>query len=355
MHEVRELARRLRRFNPGKWTEAELRRAAADQGWEWVADGDGPRLRTGHPAGDARLSPVDELLADHTTAEEYLGLHQPLERIRGGTREHVEAFSWAALNLRGALGDPDVMGAYDTRWSFYRDSPRWGAPFMRWRTSPASLELRATDTGPVLALQPGAPLENWYTHSYEHGNGTLSGFVASVPARRNRGLSLPGVHRHDDWREYARLLSRSLGTLPAELTALGVERSFGLHGMIPGTYGPWVFRLDIGETMRLGLDEGAVAEGVDLDALDLPSLGWTPATEPHHLDDDIAYHTGGTPYDEVNGVRLAMVVLETAEALRIGSPQDLFLTDRADEIGFRDGSRAEYVVHDHGLGVVGTP
>ncbi|OOC56214.1 MULTISPECIES: hypothetical protein [Nocardiopsis] len=354
--DVVELARRLRRLSPGKWTEADLRAMAADQGWEWVDGERGPCLRAEEDFGEARLRPVDEFMEIHVTTEEYVGLHFLVKEVRGGVGEHVEAFGEIAESLREEFVEPHVLGADDTSASFHDDIPRWGAPFMRWRGRGNSLELRAGTEGPVLSLLPGDPAEGWFWYNREHGAETVGGFIGTRPVRDNAGMSFAGITRHTDWKEYGRLLADSLRTLPAELTALGLSRSFGFHGRVPGTSGPWVFQFELGEHVELGLDD-AVADLFGPESPTPEELGWTRATEERHLRQDIAYHSPRYPYDEVNGVRLAMMVIETAEALGIPSPSDLSLTDWADHVGFpsEEGSNDNYHVIDYGLAVTANP
>lgn len=352
------LARQLRRdVKPGKWTDADLRAAAADQGWEWTDGERGPRLRT--PTGEGRLRPVDEFLEVHVTTEEYVGLHFLLEEVRGGVREHVEAFKRVAWILRAGLGDPHVLGADDTYASFHDDTPGWGAPFMRWRSREDSLELRAGTDGPVLSLLPNGPAEGWFWYHREHGAGTVGGFIGTSPSRANVGMSFAGITRHSDWKEYGRMLARSLNTMPAELAALGLSRSFGFHGDIPGDSGPWVFQFELGEHVQLGLDDAVAGLfGPERSAPSAEELGWTKATEEHHRSQDIAYHSPRYSYDEVNGTRLAMMVLEAAETLGIASPSGLSLTDWADHVkspADEDGATVEYHVVDYGLAVKTNP
>ncbi|MCK9871778.1 hypothetical protein AB0M72_18660 [Nocardiopsis dassonvillei] len=354
--DVVELASRLRRLSPGKWTEADLRAMATREGWEWVGGERGPRLRTGEGFGEARLRPVDEFMEIHTTTEEYAGLHFLVKEVRGGVREHVEAFRETAESLRDEFVQPHVIGADDTSASFHDDAPAWGAPFMRWRTRGNSLELRASTEGPVLSLLPNDPAEGWFWYNREHGAGTVGGFIGTRPVRHNAGMSFAGITRHTDWKGYGRLLADSLRTLPAELTALGLSRSFGFHGMVPGMGGPWVFQFELGEYVELGLDD-AVADLFGPESPTPEELGWTRATEERHRRQDIAYHSPRYPYDEANGVRLAMMVIETAEALGIPSPSDLSLTDWADHVKFssEDGPSDDYRVIDYGLAVTANP
>ncbi|WP_306369427.1 hypothetical protein [Nocardiopsis sp. CC223A] len=353
-HGTPKLAERLLNLGVKTWAEDEVRERTADLGWEWDDSGRTPVLRTGHPAGDAYATPVDEFTEDFTSTEEVLGVHQPLAEVGGGTREHVAAFQREYRSLCDSLGFPGLMGAYG-RASFFWDSPRWGGPFARWRDKDRSLELRATGSGPVLTLLPSEPLEGWYVFNHENGAGTMSGFLAVASSRTAfgdlGGLHLPGVHGHSSWKDYGRLLSSSLGTMAAEMTALGLERSFGFHGRIPGTTGPWVFGFDIGETMRMSLY--GVADREDLAP---EERGWIRTNAPEDLEYGIAFHTEPVPYDEVNGTRLALMVTEMAEDLGIPSPADLSLTDWADTIrGNEAHNRPGYHLYHHGLAVTENP
>ncbi|MFD3686424.1 hypothetical protein ACFWTE_16545 [Nocardiopsis sp. NPDC058631] len=361
--DVAALAHRLRGLATGKWSGADLRRMAADQGWEWVDDDGGPVLRTGADLGEARLRPVDECLEIHVTTEEYVGLHVPLEEVGGATREHVEAFRRAADILRAEFDQPHILGADDDSVPFHDDHPGWGAPFMRWRMRRNSLELRAGARGPVLSLLPSGPAEGWFWYYRKEGVGDVGGFVGTLMSRRSGdqggSMSFAGITRYSDWKEYCTLLARSLNTMPAELHALGLSRSFGFHGTIPGRGGPWVFQFELGEHAQLGLDQAVVdLFGPARSAPTPQELGWTEATEEHHRSEDVAFHSPRYPYDEVNGTRLAMLVLETAEALGIPSPGDLSLTDWGDHVkvaSVTGGWTAEYFLHDYGLRVVGNP
>ncbi|WP_017604077.1 hypothetical protein [Nocardiopsis alkaliphila] len=347
----------LWKLDPGKWTEADLSRMAVDQGWRWESEEWGPVLRT-RSHGDAWLRPISDHMGIHVVHEEYVGLHFPLGRVEGQTRERVEAFRDAGRALRQALGEPNVIGADDTRVPFHGEAPLWGAPFLRWRRSEHSLELRAGLQGPVLCLMPTSPAEGWYWYHREHGGDTTAGFLGVSLTGDVGGMSLAGITGSDDWKSYTRRLVEAFRTMPAELTALDLRRSFGFHGRFPGEEsGPWVFHLEIGEHVELNLDEAAG------DALtkrpDTPSpeeLGWVEATEERHLRFGISHCGPRYRFDEVNPVRLAMLVLETAEALGIHSPDDLSLTDGGDTIPRPGGDwRTAYTVSDYGLGVTGNP
>ncbi|HJE60789.1 MAG TPA: hypothetical protein K8V84_20125 [Nocardiopsis listeri] len=346
----------LRNTDPGKWTEADLSRMAVEQGWRWEAGEWGPILRT-RSYGDAWLRPVDDSVEIHVTREEYVGLHFPLGRIDGGVREQVEAFHDAGRALRRALGEPNVIGSDDER-PFHGESPHWGTPFLRWRRSEHSLDLRAGHEGPILCLVPTSPAEGWYWYEREHGGDMTAGFLGVSMTGDVGGMSIAGITRFDDWRSYARRLVDVFRTMPAELAALGHERSFGFHGRFPGEEsGPWVFHFELGGYVRLGLDEVAAnALRNSSEAPDPEEFGWVEATEERHLKMDVTHVSPSYRFDEVNAVRLAMLVLETAEALGIPTPEDLSLTDGGDTIPMPGGGwREAYQISDYGLGVTGNP
>ncbi|MFJ6020881.1 hypothetical protein ACIQFP_16150 [Nocardiopsis alba] len=356
---VAELAVLLRGFRPGKWTEADLSQGAVAQGWEWSAGELGPILHTGRPFGEGQLLPVDGHMDIHVTTEEYTGLHFPLGRVEGGVREQVEAFRKTGRALRERLGEPNVIGSDDPDDPLHGSAPGWGAPFLRWRDRANSLELRVSGEGdPVLSLLPTSPAEGRYRYEREHGAGLVGGFLGVSLTGDIAGMSIAGITRGDDWKGYARRLVDVLRTMPAELTALGFERSFGLHGDIPGEGGPWVFQLALGQDVELGLDEAAA--DIMKRSPEMPDpeeLGWTEATEARHLQEEIAYLAPSYRYDEVNAVRLAMLVLETAEALGIASPEGLSLTDNGGRIPNPggDGPHTDYRISDYGLAVTENP
>ncbi|MBR8741117.1 hypothetical protein [Nocardiopsis sp. MG754419] len=347
----------LEHLDPGKWTEADLSRMAIDQGWKWEAGEWGPILRTGS-FGDAWLRPADELMDRHVTREEYVGAHFPLGRVEGGTRAQVEAFRDAGRALRARLGEPNVVGSEDANISFHDRTPLWGAPFLRWRRHDHSVELRAGGDGPVLCLLPTSPVEGWFWYHREHGGDRTGGFLGVSLTGDIGGMSIAGVTHGEDWTDYARRLVEVFRHMPAELTALDLGRAFGFHGHIPGHGAPWVFHLELGEYAELGLDEAAVhALAQNPEAPAPEELGWIEATEERHRSADILYQAPRYRYDEVNAVRMAMLVLETVEALRIDSPRDLSLTDDGDRIPFPGGGgrRSDYQVSDYGLGLTGNP
>lgn len=343
-------------LDPGKWTEADLSRMSIEQGWRWEAGEWGPILRT-RSYGDGWLRPVDDLAEIHVTREEYVGLHFPLGRVGTGAREQVEAFRDAGRALRQGLGEPNVIGS-DDESPFHGEIPYWGAPFLRWRRSDHSLDLRAGRDGPILCLVPTSPAEGWYWYQREHGGDVTAGFLGVSMTGDVGGMSIAGITRFDDWKPYARRLVDVFRDMPAELTAMDHERSFGFHGRFPGEEGgPWVFHFEFGEHVCLGLDQVAAdALRNDPEAPDPEEFGWVEATAERHLEMDVTHVSPAYRFDEVNAVRLAMLVLETAEALGIRTPEDLSLTDSGDTIPMpgRDW-RAAYRINDYGLGVTGNP
>ena len=333
-----ELAEQLRGVEPGGWTEEGARGLAAALGWEPAGDGAPNRLPTGLPTGEARLHPVDEFAEDYTSGERHLGLYVPVALVDGGAPAKADAFARAARVLTAKLGTAPIMGSYGDVGPFYDSTALWGAPFLRWRGWPDSLELRAGDGGPELLLHPSDPVENWH---WRQGHGevyALSGFFGTRPDSANDGLGIPGGWTTGDWDVFTSALGGFLGCLAAETRALGIELSLGIHGRIPGTYGPWVFHIASARTLELAFYE----VDVDTSALDMAALGWISAAEaPAAMDHlrDISHHTGVSAPGEADGRALARTLVETAKALGIPSPRDLSLIDHCQKVA---GYRVDY-------------
>ncbi|MQY04971.1 hypothetical protein [Actinomadura macrotermitis] len=332
-----DLARRLRAADTGGWREDGVGRLVAGLGWERAGD----VVRTGLPSGDARLRPVGKYESDHVRGEEYVGLYVPIA-VAADPAVKADAFRRAAHELTAALGPSPIMGSYGGLSTFYDSTPRWGAPFRRWRGHPDSLELQAGEAGPELVLFPTDPTENWFWRQ-RHGEAyALDGFFGTDRSAANGGLSIPGMWRTDDWEVFHTTLTCFLRSLPAEVRALGIELSLAMHALIPGTYGPWVFHLACdADTLELAVFE---QEDVDLAKYDLPSLGWTATADapPSHEHDEftrVAYHSGPHRLGEVDGLRLAGLLVETAKAFGIESPQGLSLVDHAQSI---DGYHVDF-------------
>ena len=68
------------------------------------------------------------------------------------------SFRATAAVLEAALGPATSLGSHGPTGPWFDSSPAWGAPFLRWRRPEnRTLELRATDAGAVLVLQPTGP------------------------------------------------------------------------------------------------------------------------------------------------------------------------------------------------------
>lgn len=336
-----ELAERLRGAETGGWTEEGMRGLAAALGWEPAGDGAPNRLHTDLPTGGARLHPVDGLVETYTSGERYLGLYVPVALVDGGAAAKADAFAGTARALTAKLGTAPIMGSYGDLGPFYDPTAPWGAPFLRWRGHPDSLELRAGDDGPELLLHPSDPVENWH---WRQGHGephALSGFFGTRPDPANAYLGIPGGWTTDDWDTFTSALGGFLNCLAAETRALDIELSLGIHGLIPGTYGPRVFDIESAHTLELAFYE----EYVDISALDMAALGWTPVTEAsaamEHLF-DVSHHTGASAPGEADGSALARTLVETAKALGIPSPRNLSLLDHCQSV-------AGYHVNYYGL------
>lgn len=348
--DLRGLALTLRQLEVAKWTAVELRRVADDQGWEWSEGTGVPRLRTGSPFGEAWLSVVDSALEGYVTTEEFVGLHFVIAEKGTRAQEEIQAFREAHEELRDVLGPSYLLGADDTDVSFHWDAPDWGAPYVRWRdpAGPNLIELRATVHGTVLTLRPKEPAEGWYCKTVEHSDGRVGGFVISVLASENVGLQLPGVTLHPEWRDYGAHLAKALRTRAAEVTALGLTQSQGLYTAIPGTGTGLAFSLSFGEQVEVGITT-ILEEDADLEAMDLPSMGWVRAPEERRYEDDIVHLAPVQQYDEVNGVRLALMLLEVAEQAGLDSPEGLLAAEDLAWLPWVDHSFGPGRIKDYGF------
>jgi hypothetical protein len=321
-----EVARRLRGADTGGWRESALRALVSSLGWEWrVAAGD---------EGEAWLQPTGRYESPFVhDGEEFVGLHVPVELVEGGAAAKADSFRRAAQTLTEAFGRASIMGAYGDLGPFYESTPVWGSPFLRWRGKPDTLELRAGERGPELLLQPTDPAENWF---WRQGHGeahALGGFFGSLPVPANGGLGFPGYWSTDDWDVYTTALSDFLGSLPAETSALGTELDLGIHALVPGTYGPIVFHVLCADRLEIVYNTEEL-EGAG-PGTDPASLGWIPeATTPAELSHwiDCTHHSGAFGPDDIDGPRLARLLVDTLRGLGVASPKDLSLSDHAQTV-----------------------
>jgi len=128
-----------------------------------------------------------------------------------------------AAVLEAALGPATSLGSHGPTGPWFEGSPAWGAPFLRWRRpEDRTLELRATDAGAVLVLQPTGPYEAWRLHAHEWSDlGTMGGYVRERKVPENDGLQTPGAPRARTWKQWQAMLARWLTPLPAETVATG--------------------------------------------------------------------------------------------------------------------------------------
>jgi hypothetical protein len=189
--------------------------------WHEVDPGDwsGEALRP-LSEGRGRLVPVRDHERRYAGTREFRGLVVPIP-LEG---EPATAFQRHAQAVEHAIGAADSVGSHGPAGPWYERSPDWGAPFLRWRRPRTeSLELRATETGAELSLQPTEPYEEWRHTTFEWGEPSQlpGGFVIEYLNAANEGLSTPGGWRVPRWAALPPLLSAFLHTLPAETRAIG--------------------------------------------------------------------------------------------------------------------------------------
>ncbi|WP_433519350.1 hypothetical protein ACQP2T_29755 [Nonomuraea sp. CA-143628] len=198
--ETAALARWLwHEVDPGDWSGAVLRPLAEGRG---------------------RLVPVAEHERRYSGEREYRGLTVPVS-LAG---EPAAAFRRLAETVEEAIGPAAGVGSHGPTGPWYERTPEWGAPFLRWRRPGAeSLELRATETGAELSLQPTEPYEEWRRAAFEWGEPSRlpGGFVIEYLDAANEGLSTPGSWRVPRWAALPPLLAAFVRTLPAETYAIG--------------------------------------------------------------------------------------------------------------------------------------
>ncbi|MEJ3653402.1 hypothetical protein WEH80_10495 [Actinomycetes bacterium KLBMP 9759] len=329
------IARAMRDTTWKRYDDDALRAFGAKLGWAWDATGELPVLRTGLPTGDARPRPEGTFDSTIMGWFERLGLVVPVADERtSGAAVLARDFRELAADLEEAFGPSLVMGCHGAR-GWYDDAvPSWGSPFRIWHDGWTAVELRASQTGVELAVHPITTIDSWLAYCTEAmPAGELGGFVAQRFDGTTSPLQTPYAPPvEDDWLDFELDLARELTTLPAVTVALDIELSFGLHGMIPGTAGPWVFSLASTDVLELGVD--AELEHTDVD---FAKLGWQRSSD-HPADgahlDPVSFHSDAAGPGEVKGTVLAGLVVRTAKALGIRAPRSgLSLTDRACRIG----------------------
>ncbi|UZJ32729.1 hypothetical protein [Streptomyces endophytica] len=348
-----ELARRLRAADTGGWTEDGARALVESLGRRWdevmgqtSASGAGARDAE---AGELRLRPVGPAEERYVEKETYLELVASLTTTAPRADaapepdpvRQAEIFRAAKDELFDELGEPSAIGSYGSTGPYHAPTPAWGAPFLRWRGKQDTLELRAGRRGPELVLAPTAPGENWLWslgHGEEHA---ISGYFGSRPGPANAGLSLPGRWSVRSWETLTDALAAFFTTLPAEFAALGIARVIPVYGRLGGS-APILFDIDADDRLML-------ASYAERD-IDPASFGWgTVAEHPESretwqnaYDPEWRFDAGGP--GEPRGRALAEMVVATARAEGVASPEDLLIGGEGEDI-------RPYTVRFYGLGL----
>jgi hypothetical protein len=335
-----DLARRLRAADTGGWTPEGVNALADGLGWARGGTADHPVLVTGRSSGDARLRPVGTYEEPYTDGESYVELAVPVGTAAPDAAAQAAAFRAANEELTAALGRPSVMGSHGDMGPFYGSGPHWGAPFLRWRGSTDTLELRAGKAGPELVLQPTGPAENWFWrqgHGEEHA---ISGFFGSNRDPANAGLGFPGGWTARSWETVTRSLGDFLEALPAEAIALGVGFGMPFYGRTRGS-APLLFDVTCGDRLAIGC---FAPDGVDAASLGWGTVAEHPGTASIWGDDDPVWRVDAGGPGEPKGRALAEMLVATARAAGVTEPAGLIV-----------GGEAEYVdtyhVRYYGLGL----
>ncbi|MFD3698908.1 hypothetical protein ACFWUZ_22655 [Streptomyces sp. NPDC058646] len=339
---VAGLARRLVAADTGGWTPDGVKALVAGLGWDWSGTPDRPVVITGRPAGDARLRPVGTYEERYVDGESYVELAVPVASAAPDAAAQAASFRAAAQELTTELGQPSVIGSHGDMGPFYTGGPLWGAPFMRWRGSPDTLELRAGEAGPELVLQPTDPAEAWFWRQGVGEEHSIRGFFGSNRDPANAGLGFPGGWTARSWETLVRSLGDFLGALPAETTALGIKVGMPFYGRTGGS-APLLFDVACdGERLAIACFAP--------DTVDLAALGWgTAAQHPNTAsiwsgDDPVWRVDAGGP-GEPKGRALAEMLVATAKAVGVSDPADLVVGGEAEYV---DG----YYVTYYGLGLL---
>ncbi|MGV9759088.1 hypothetical protein ACWDUC_25090 [Streptomyces tricolor] len=335
-----DLARRLRAADTGGWTPDGMRAVADRLGWTWDGTPDRPVLLTGRPSGAARLRPVGTGEERYVDGESYVELAVPLASAAPDAAAQAAAFRAARQELTTALGTPSVLGSYGDMGPFYDSGPLWGAPFVRWRGRPDTLELRAGTSGPELVLRPTDPAENWFWRQGTGEEHSLSGFFGSNRDRANVGLGFPGGWTARSWETVTRSLGDFLGALPAEATALGIGFGMPFYGRT-GSGAPLLFDVACGERLAIGC---FAPDGVDPAALGWGTVAEHPGTASVWSDDDPVWRVDAGGPGEPKGRALAQLLVATARAAGVREPAGLVIGGEAEYV---DGYHVRY----YGLGL----
>ncbi|MEU0221299.1 hypothetical protein ABZ281_42535 [Streptomyces sp. NPDC006265] len=250
------------------------------------------------------------------------------------------AFRAACEELTSALGRPSVMGSHGDMGPFYDSGPLWGAPFLRWRGSPDTMELRAGKAGAEPVRQPTDPAENWFWrqgHGEEHA---LSGFFGSNRDPANDGLGFPGGWTARSWETVTRSLGDFLGALPAGADALGVGLGTPFYGRTGGG-APLLFDVACGDRLSIGC---FAPEGIDAASFGWGTVAEHPATASVWRDDDPVWRVDAGGPGEPKGRALAEMLVATAGAAGMSEPAGLIVGGEAECV---DG----YHVRCYGLGL----
>ncbi|WP_418960878.1 hypothetical protein [Streptomyces tritici] len=337
---IGELARRLVAADADGWTPEGVRAMAAELGWGWGGTPDAPVLITGRPSGDARLRPVGDYEKRYADGESYVELAVPVANPAPDAAAQAAAFRAAREEVTAALGEPSIMGSHGDMGPFYDSEPLWGAPFVRWRGSPDTLELRAGTSGPELVLQPTDPAENWFWrqgHGEEHA---ISGFFGSNRDRANVGLGFPGGWTARSWETVVRSLGGFLGALPAETTALGIRLAMPFYGR-DGRSAPLLFDVVCGDRLSIAC---FAPDDIGPAALGWGTVAEFPDTASVFGDDDPKWRVAAGGPGEPKGRALAEMLVATARAAGVSDPTDLIIGGEAGYVG-------DYHVTYYGLGL----
>ncbi|MGW7052648.1 hypothetical protein [Streptomyces sp. NPDC054887] len=338
---IAELARRLVAADAGGWTPDGVRAFAAELGWAWNGTPDKPVLTTGRASGDARLRPVGKYEERYVCGESYVELAVPVATAAPDAAAQAAAFRAAKEELTAALGKPSILGSHGDLGPFYDSGPLWGAPFLRWRGRPDTLELRAGKSGPELVLQPTDPAENWFWRQGIGEEHSISGFFGSNNRdQANVGLGFPGGWTARSWDTVIRSLGQFLGTLPAETTALGIGIGMPVYGR--NSHGaPLLFEVTCNDRLSIGC---FAPDDIDPAALGWGTVAQHPGTASVFRDDDPVWRVDAGGPGEPKGRALAEMLVATARAVGVSDPTDLIVGGEATYV---DG----YDVTYYGLGL----
>ncbi|MEU8776827.1 hypothetical protein [Streptomyces sp. NPDC048606] len=335
-----DLARRLLAADSGGWSPEGVKALAAALGWAWQGTPDRPVLITGRPAGDARLRPVGTYEERHVDGESYVELAVPVALVAPDAAAQAAAFRAAREEVTEALGRPSVIGSHGDLGPFFDSGQPWGTPFVRWRGTPDTLELRAGRTGPELVLQPTDPAEDWFWRQGVGEEHSIGGFFGSNRDAANAGLGFPGGWTARSWETLTRSLADFLDALPTETTALGIRIAMPLYGR-DGRGAPLLFDVVCGDRLAIAC--------FARDEVDAAALGWGtvaehPGTASIFDDDDPVWRVDAGGPGEPKGRALAEMLVATAKAAGVAEPTDLII---GGEASYVDGYHVTY----YGLGL----